>query len=603
MTVCKIYYVATFGIPTADNIHTIRCTQSSLDIDIDADVDDLQKALVEAHAIDGVVEAKVYRPYRISMLSEDITRKAIKDSSLDVFAENLSNALLIREALHVPEDSDDVPRQSLVVCLRMRPILASPANEDSEIDDVGLVERDFKQFIKNILQGPTPSVAAKSTNYNSIQASDTPLLDGRFNVKAGGPTAALPIELFNPVFGSFATRARDPTLRVPDDVVRLTAKLLRSVSGIAVAEVPRDKQTRNILSQIMNLAFETVQNKDKTNVDYMSVHPTPLNVNAASTIVEIKSELGAGGSDPSVQVSFSYAKFYCHEMRAPIRDICCCPAFIVGLAGPWLVIMGAVMTSRVIVQRLSSFEWLGCSRVLEERQVLEAARHLYALSISTRELNDYFGQLTPPSVIPGHIHPRYCPSINCFIDEKTSHKVSFIYERPLERDPSSVAFLAIREDTREQVVVKFVRRYGKDAHNHMANIGLAPQLIHYSNLGDTHDRLSLVVMEYVIGKTLHDIFGNNDLPIDILDGVKLALGFLDQGGYVLGDLRRPNVMIAEGNGPIQKRMRFIDFDWAGKQGDDLRYPFHVANVIRKVSGAEEYDLITKEHQEAMFRNL
>src|SRR6266702_163501 len=43
----------------------------------------------------------------------------------------------------------------------------------------------------------------------------------------------------------------------------------------------------------------------------------------------------------------------------PVRDRCCCPTFLVALAGPWMCILGAVFVDHVVVQRLTNFIWIG----------------------------------------------------------------------------------------------------------------------------------------------------------------------------------------------------------------------------------------------------
>lgn len=161
------------------------------------------------------------------------------------------------------------------------------------------------------MKGPTPSNAAKSGDYRQIQGSDIPLLDGRLHDEAGHQTAAPPIEIYHPVFGNFSKNSKDLNLQIPEDVLRLTASLLRSTSRISVREAPRESASREILAKILNVSLEHVSNQDQSSADYMSPQHTPLNVSAAPIIVEVKGELGFGGSDPSVQSSFSYARFYC----------------------------------------------------------------------------------------------------------------------------------------------------------------------------------------------------------------------------------------------------------------------------------------------------
>ncbi|KAH9960083.1 hypothetical protein BJV74DRAFT_954596 [Russula compacta] len=571
--------------------------------DIEDDVGDLEEALVAKHSGKGVEGAVIYKPKVPEPIKYHNIKELLNKYPLLEFATPCESTDTIREVFEVPSAST-LPRTRLFARLLV-PADAQPPQDDEtreERDVVGQLEQSYKSLVTGVVKGPTPSNAAKSTEYNRIQGSRTAILDGRFNNLKFADTSAPPIELYHPAFGKFSTRARDSAVDVPDEILQSTARFLRRVSAISTNESRRDSESRGILAEILGIAFEHISNSDTTSSDFISIHTTKWHINAAPIICEIKSELGQGGSDPSVQSSFSFARFYCLDERSKIRDNSCCPAFIVGLAGPWIVIMGAVITSRVIVQRLSSYEWLGCSRILDDKQVFVAARLLYALRQGIDDLKAYYGTLETLSVIPGHIHPRFCPFISSFHDALTGSVVDFTYVAPLEFDPRSVTFKAIRQDTSETIVVKFVRRYGKEAHEWMAEHGQAPRLIRFEELGPEYDDMNVVVMEYVVGDTLHTLYPD-ELPPDVRSGVESALDVLTSGGFVFGDLRRPNVMLADGPGAIASRIRFIDFDWAGKEGPNLRYPFHISSFVRDVSGASDYGHILREHQDRMFKSL
>ena len=62
-----------------------------------------------------------------------------------------------------------------------------------------------------------------------------------------------------------------------------------------------------------------------------------------------------------------------------LLDVSCRSTYMVALAGPWLCVLGAVTTSRAIVQRLTPYGWLTVSRVMDDAQVLRVARILCAL--------------------------------------------------------------------------------------------------------------------------------------------------------------------------------------------------------------------------------
>ena len=266
------------------------------------------------------------------------------------------------------------------------------------------------------------------------------------------------------------------------------------------------------------------------------------------------------------------------------------------------MILCAILTSQTIAQQLTSYQWLRCSRIGDDLQVLHVSHCLYALRLSIQELGSYYKNLPSLTVTPGFIPPRFCPFITSFVNAEGS-QVAFKYVAPMERDLSCVTFRAIHEDTNTQVVVKFVSRYGKDAHCWMASQGLAPKLIHYGKLESGYGTWALVVMEFIEGRTLSTLYGDDPLPQDVLGGIRHALDVLNNGGFVFGDLQRPNVMLVEGTEPLGGRIRFIDFDWAGKEGPELRYPFHLSEVVHNASGAQDYARITKEHQERMLMNL
>ena len=136
----------------------------------------------------------------------------------------------------------------------------------------------------------------------------------------------------------------------------------------------------------------------------------------------------------------------------------------------------------------------------------------------------------------------------------------------------------------------------------MAEHGYAPRLIRFEALGPDCDDMRMVVMNYVTGHTLQTLYPDK-LPPDVRNGIESALDVLISGGFVFGDLRKQNVMLEDGLDPIASRIRFIDFDWAGKEEPDLRYPFHISSFVRDVSGASEYVQISREHQNRMLESL
>ena len=167
----------------------------------------------------------------------------------------------------------------------------------------------FEKLLTCAQQAETPSICAKSTAYNRYQAGGTPLLDGRFAGTTPGQTAAPPVELYHPIFAYFRSLVESATIQVPVDLIRSTVNLMRSHSQIHVQELPRALDTRQLLGEALDCAFVRASNSDRTSPDFV-VHQQVSSDVAAVVFCEVKGELGAGGSDPSVQSSFSFSKYW-----------------------------------------------------------------------------------------------------------------------------------------------------------------------------------------------------------------------------------------------------------------------------------------------------
>jgi hypothetical protein len=135
----------------------------------------------------------------------------------------------------------------------------------------------------------------------------------------------------------------------------------------------------------------------------------------------------------------------------------------------------------------------------------------------------------------------------------------------------------------------------------MAEHGYALRLISFEALGPDYDDMRRVVMNYV-GHTLQALYPDK-LPPDVRNGIESALDVLICGGFVFGDLCKQNVMLEDGLDLIARHIHFINFDWAGKEEPALWYPFHISSFICDVSGASEYDQISREHQNHMLESL
>ena len=72
-----------------------------------------------------------------------------------------------------------------------------------------------------------------------------------------------------------------------------------------------------------------------------------------------------------------------------IRDKCCCPTFIIAGGGPYLAILGATLTDKFIVQRLTNLEWLGMGRIFEIEHLYHIAQVFGSLREALRRLDEF----------------------------------------------------------------------------------------------------------------------------------------------------------------------------------------------------------------------
>jgi serine/threonine protein kinase len=282
-----------------------------------------------------------------------------------------------------------------------------------------------------------------------------------------------------------------------------------------------------------------------------------------------------------------------------MRKRTCCPTFLIATAGAWFTILGAVFTDKWIVQRLTDFIWVGLSATLDEPHYNRVARIMDSLRRNVQKLRDYYRDLDVVAPVPKGLHPRYFPSIGAYLDEANS-VITFDYIQPLEIEPTCVTFLArTTSGTAKSIVVKFVQRYGEDAHRLLAKANLAPELLYYGRIGvqegdPSYGHLRMVVMEYIDGETLDKA---KRIPPMSRDCIRHALDLLHKSGYVFGDLRPPNVMVTK-----NQEIKLIDFDWAGLHMK-AQYPILISRNLPWPEGVEALCLMETSHDDDMFARL
>ncbi|GJJ09001.1 hypothetical protein Clacol_003222 [Clathrus columnatus] len=400
------------------------------------------------------------------------------------------------------------------------------------------------------------------------------------------------------------------------DDLKHTQELMNYLGELSsVDENVRNERINGYLSGILGRIIQPSENADKTKPDGVSSVLVGM-ANVPLIIAEFKKSLGEGNCDPCIQAS------------------------LIG-GGAWLGILGAVWTDRVIVQSLIELRWFGISSTEESKRILRNAQILLALRQAVQELQQFYQQdLATIPVYESGPHPRLYPYPTSYTDN--SGRVEFKYLRSLDRDMSCVTFLVqvisaegqTKVRVGEEIVVKYVARYGKEVHEFLASKFHAPELLYYGRLPDSpnfasgegnskefgqRDRMSMVVMRYIDAEPSFQL---SDHCREQLEEILLKLHL---EGYVFGDLRNQNILV-DNSGSV----KLIDFNWCGEYDtrkesslngvpknvqDKLKgrlkpragpyacYPLSISTSIIWAKGVKALRAILPEHDWSMFEKL
>lgn len=254
------------------------------------------------------------------------------------------------------------------------------------------------------------------------------------------------------------------------------------------------------------------------------------------------------------------------------------------------MVLGAILTDKWIVQHLCPGIYLGDNSTFASADQLRASQYLYSIRLRFEDLRLWYSAVLKdtPKMGSDNSHPRFYPEPSAYPSASKTPLVSkpspapstpstaqpslasepspaltqFKYKRVLRRDDRCRTFL-VEVKSRAKIVVKFVERYGVDAHRILADAGYAPKLLHFGSAFPGivgYKGAFMVVMEYVEGTNA------DSLTEDAYHGLRNAVDILHQAGFVHGDIRIPNVLLSRSG-----RVKIIDFDWAGKDGE-VMYP-------------------------------
>ena len=199
-------------------------------------------------------------------------------------------------------------------------------------------------------------------------------------------------------------------------------------------------------------------------------------------------------------------------------------------------------------------------------QLLQISTVFAALFKAINKLKLFYAD--NPNVEPSQ---RPFPYPNSFRPlDSNSQSVPFIYSSAMFPDPGRLLFVI--NTTAERygpLLVKFCRRYGKDAHITCSELGIAPKMVGFENLPGGW---FVVVMERLPSsfKSLSEL--TSEMTLEFEDRVMSAVQRMHDAGFVHGDLRDINILVdvTADNDDV----KIVDWDWAGHWGS-VKYPISI----------------------------
>ncbi|RIB23830.1 hypothetical protein C2G38_1958848, partial [Gigaspora rosea] len=331
----------------------------------------------------------------------------------------------------------------------------------------------------------------------------------------------IPLMLYNSAFLHFKMNFNDKGLFMDKNHYRWTMNCIKAMSNFYSDKKSRQQEFNKRLQDLFDENV-IVQSDDNTSNDgYITLQVHSYTV--LCLLIEIKNEIGTGRCDPTTQAAAFYAKFYAHEEYEKALKMCNMPCFIIGLAGPWICVLGAVYVEKPLIEPLTCFEPL---IFINDRIHLEKIAQLFmALRMGCDDLKKYYGSLSNSTVDP----QRFFPYVR-----KVANVGDFVYKEKLFNDPLKLLWKAETKDG-QKIIVKFSQKDNQYAHEICYEIGKAPTLLFVSEM---INGFCMIIMGYVEGQRLCDC---DYLDISeyekIINEIENAILHLHSKNIVFADLR------------------------------------------------------------------
>ncbi|KAG5653093.1 hypothetical protein H0H81_002318 [Sphagnurus paluster] len=174
-----------------------------------------------------------------------------------------------------------------------------------------------------------------------------------------------------------------------------------------------------------------------------------------------------------------------------------------------------------------------------------------------------------------------------------------VFDYVSQVDPDKLLFFGELLEGGDDICIKFTHSYSKEAHEFCAALNIAPRLRGFDKIpGGWY----MVVMDrideeyYSYNNFRRSSNFNAEYTSPLHDAIWRGLKSFHDGGYVHGDVRGVNLMVAKSG---EARFRLIDFDWAGEV-DKALYPMNVnTEGLWRPADAYDNNPITIQHDEQM----
>jgi hypothetical protein len=312
-------------------------------------------------------------------------------------------------------------------------------------------------------------------------------------------------------------------------------------------------------------------------------------------ILEVKLDMGSG--DSNFQGATYYGIFWQAREKYPFLQATCCPALLLEVVGPHLRVSALYWLQSVVVRPLTPFInllWFSD----DDDQMITIARILAVITTAQQELNKVYSQPPPPVStwrLPGS-------SRSAVLSLAMPYPMADYVQAGVV-PTGKLVYVATVPGSGQQVLVRFVRRYGREAHATWAAAGLAPELNHFKRLPGGW---LLVEMEWLDAKDGwvelaswrdSDVAAAASAAQAALQRAHSLYGATPQQVFAHGDMRVQNIMVR--NIGLSYEVRFVDFELSGEAGKAL-YPAYLSPHIKWPAGVEFGKPLLQEHDTALF---